>query len=68
MYLKKIATNIPYELFKEATELSQLNQTQTIIVSLKDYINQKKREGLLALQGRLHFSVNFNKTRKRKKI
>lgn len=66
MTTKKIATNIPNELLREAVKLTGLNQTRTLIEGLKELIAQKKRMALLALKGKLHFSIDTNKSRQRK--
>lgn len=68
MTTRKIATNIPNELLREAVRLTGLNQTQTLIEGLKELIAQKKRIALLALKGKLHFSINTSKTRQRRTI
>lgn len=67
MGFRKIATNIPEELLREAVHLSGLNQTQTLIEGLKELIARKKRQALQALQGKLHIRVNTDKTRLRQK-
>ncbi len=68
MGLKKIATNIPSDLLEEATRLTGLNQTQTLVEGLKELISQKKREALLALRGKLSIYVNTHKTRQRRSL
>ena len=52
METKKVATNIPVELLKEATDLTGLNQTQALIAGLKELIAERKREKLLGLRER----------------
>lgn len=63
--LKKIATNIPEGLLREAQKLTGFNQTQTLIEGLKELIAQRKRQAMLALKGKIHIKVDTNKTRKR---
>ena len=51
--MKKLATNIPEELLEEARAVTGLNQTQTIILGLKELIAKKKRDEFLELKGRV---------------
>ena len=66
--LKKIATNLPDSLLREAVSLTGLNQTQTLIKGLEELIAKKKREELLKLEGRIKFDINLDRIRKRIKI
>ena len=45
--LKKISTNIPAELLRKACDLTNLNQTETLIAGLKDLIAQRERETIV---------------------
>ena len=65
---KKIATNIPEDLIKEAQKLTGLNQTQALVEGLKELICQRKRQALLKLRGKIHIQVNTNRTRERHPI
>ncbi len=67
MGLKKIATNIPEDLIEEAVLLSGFNQTQTLILGLRELISKKKREKFLQLAGKLHIRIDTNKTRNRQR-
>ena len=65
--IKKIATNIPRNLIKEATQVTGLNQTQTLIAGLRELIASKKRHRLLELRGKLHIAVDTDRTRRRRR-
>jgi len=54
--LKKVATNIPEDLLKEAVALSGLTQTGALIEGLKELIAKKHREEFLSLAGTLKFA------------
>ena len=54
-HLKKVATNIPEDLLKEAVSLSGLTQTGALIEGLKELILRKKREEFLSLAGTMKF-------------
>jgi len=65
--LKKVATNIPEDLLKEAVSLSGLTQTGALIEGLKELINKKTREEFLSLAGKIPFkNYSIKKTRERK--
>lgn len=68
MEVRKIATNIPTALLKEAARLTGLNQTQTLVAGLKELIAKKKREKLLSLHGKLHLNLNTGILRERRRI
>ncbi len=55
---RKIYTNIPNAILKEATELSGLGQTAAIIEGLIELIKREKRNRLIGLQGKL--AINWN--------
>lgn len=63
--IKKIATNIPARLIEEATQITGLNQTQTLVEGLKELIAKNKRQTLLSLAGKMKIDVDTNLTRKR---
>jgi len=65
---KKIATNIPEDLIKEATKVTGLNQTQTLIKGLEELISKRKREELAQLKGKIFIKLNLHRLRKRMKI
>ena len=67
MKKRKIATNIPDDILREATELSGLNQTATIIEGLKELIRREKIERLISLKGKLQFDYDVNLMRNRPK-
>jgi hypothetical protein len=53
--IKKVATNIPEALLKEAVSLSGLTQTGALIEGLKELILKKRREEFLSLAGSMKF-------------
>lgn len=62
---KKIATNLPKDLILEATRVTGLNQTQTLIEGLREIIRKHKRERLLKLKGKVKINLNLSKLRER---
>ena len=68
MILRKIATNIPDELLKEAVKATGLNQTATIIEGLKELIARERRAQLLRLKGTMELDLNHDNVRQRKKV
>ncbi len=68
MILRKIATNIPDELLKEAVKATGLNQTATIIEGLKELIARERRAQLLRLKGTMELDLNLDNVRQRKKV
>jgi hypothetical protein len=65
---KKIATNIPVRLLREATELTGLNQTQTLIAGLRELIAERKRSRLLGLKGRVSIDLDVDHIRQRRAL
>lgn len=65
---KKVATNLPESLLKEATALTGLNQTQALIAGLRELIAERKREELLSLRGALHIRADTGRTRQRRRL
>lgn len=65
--MKKVATNIPIELLKEASELAGLNQTQTLIAGLRELIAERKRNQLLNLKGTLKVRYDPKQSRERRR-
>jgi hypothetical protein len=65
---KKVATNIPERLLREATELTGLNQTQTLIAGLRELIAERKRSRLLELKGRISVELDVDRVRQRRAL
>lgn len=65
--LKKVATNIPVALLDEASRLTGLNQTQTLIAGLRELIAERKRQRLLELKGKLHVEFEPGRSRQRRR-
>ena len=68
MKTKKVATNIPEALLKEAVEITDLNQTQAIIAGLKELIAREKRLALLNLRGKITIDLDLDDARQRRKL
>ena len=65
---KKVATNLPEDLLKEAVALSGLTQTGALIAGLKELIAKKHREEFLSMAGTMKFKgYSVSKVRQRKK-
>ena len=64
---KKVATNIPESLLREATALTGLNQTQALIAGLRELIAERRRRRLLSLKGRMHFDFDVARARNRRR-
>lgn len=60
--------DIPEELLKEAQELLQFkSKTDTIIVSLQEFIRRRKVAALREMRGALSIDVDIKKSRRRPK-
>ena len=55
---RKIATNIPASVLREAVKLTGKNQTATIIEGLEELILKKKREAFLNSRGKV--SIDYD--------
>jgi hypothetical protein len=64
---KKVATNIPEDLLREATSLTGLNQTQALIAGLRELIAEHRRSQLLALKGRVDVDIDLDVSRQRRR-
>lgn len=62
---KKICSILPADLLSEATELTQLNQTDTLMLALKELVRLYKRKSILDLRGRLKIDFDVNRDRER---
>ena len=63
--LKKISTNIPEELLRKACDLTNLNQTETLIAGLKELIAQQDRQAILDLKGKVRINLKLDEMRQR---
>lgn len=66
--LKKISTNIPEDLLKKACNLSDLNQTETLIAGLRELIAQHERKSVIKLKGKINIDLNMNEIRQRVRL
>lgn len=62
---KKISTILPKELLSEAARLTKANQTDTIVLALKELIRSHKRSSIFGLKGRLRIHFDIEKDRER---
>lgn len=65
--IKKVATNIPEDLLREATTLTGLNQTQALIAGLRELIAERRRNALLELKGKIDVRIDFDASRQRRR-
>ena len=65
---KKISTILPADLLAEATGLTHLNQTDTLILALKELIRGHKRSSILNLKGKLSIDFDPDKDRERRRF
>jgi hypothetical protein len=60
----KTTLNIPEGLVKKTMQLSKSKtKTGAIITALEEYIRRKKLEGIIGMEGKLHFSDEWEKAR-----
>jgi hypothetical protein len=62
---KKISSILPADLLSEATGLTQLNQTDTLMLALKELIRSYKRKSILDLRGKLKVDFDVDRDRER---
>jgi hypothetical protein len=65
---KKVATNIPADLLKEASKLTGLNQTATLVRGLEEIIKKEKVKRFLELRGKIKIDFDPNISRGRVKL
>ena len=65
MKRKKISTILPAELLAQAVKLSETNQTDTIVLALKELVRGHKRKSILSLKGKINITFDVNKERNR---
>lgn len=65
---KKVATNIPEDLLREATALTGLNQTQALIAGLRELIAEQRRARLLELKGAIDVKIDLDRSRRRRRM
>jgi hypothetical protein len=66
--IKKVATNIPEDLLREATTLTGLNQTQALIAGLRELIAEHRRQELLDLEGKVEVDFDLKRSRQRRRV
>ncbi len=60
----KTTLNIPDDLVKKTMKLSKSKtKTAAIVTALEDYIRRKKLEDIISMEGKLHFSPDWEKSR-----
>lgn len=65
---KKISAFIPKDLLTEATSITELNQTEAIILALKELIRAKKRSSILDLKGKIKIKFDIDRDRERARV
>lgn len=65
---KKISTILPSDLLAEAGRLTKVNQTETLILALKELVRSFKRESIVNLKGKLDISFEVAKERQRNRF
>jgi hypothetical protein len=66
--LKKISALIPKDLLSRAMEAAELNQTDTLICALKEFLAKQERLKSLRSLKKFHFNYDVNKVRERKNL
>jgi len=66
--LKKISTSVPESLLKRACDISELNQTETLIAGLKELIAQAERREVIKLKGKIKIDLDLDKVRERVRL
>ena len=64
--LKKISAFLPADLLREATKLTDRNQTETLIDALNALISRQRRETALRSLRKFHFDFDVETVRQRK--
>jgi hypothetical protein len=65
---KKISSILPAALLSEATNLTRLNQTDTLVLALAELIRTYKRESIVNLKGKLKIKFNVEQDRERSRF
>ncbi len=62
---KKISAHLPKKLLEEACRIGNINQTDALVMGLKSLIADFKRQRLVEVAGKLHFTFDADKARER---
>lgn len=62
---KKISSILPADLLSEAIDLTQLNQTDTLVLALGELIRTYKRRSIVDLKGKLKIDFDVERDRER---
>jgi hypothetical protein len=65
---KKISSILPAGILKEATGLTHLNQTDTLVLALTELIRAHKRKSILDLRGKLKIDFAIERDRERSRF
>jgi hypothetical protein len=65
---KKISTILPAELLSEASKLTSLNQTDTLILALQELVRSYKRKTIVGLKGKLKINFDADRDRERSRF
>jgi hypothetical protein len=64
MTLQKITVNVPHDILENAMGITGKGVTQTIIEGLKELERKQKLQALRRLRGRVHVSIDLDRTRR----
>ena len=62
---KKISSILPADLLSEAVQLTDLNQTDTIVLALAELVRAYKRKAIVGLKGKLVVDFDVERDRER---
>ncbi len=65
---KKISSILPADLLGKETDLTQLNQTDTLILALGELIRAYKRKSIVDLKGKLKIDFDVERDRERSRF
>lgn len=65
---KKISAHLPAKLLEEACRIGKINQTDALVMGLKSLIADFKRQRLVEVAGKFHFTFDADKDRERSRL
>ncbi len=61
---RKVTVNVPAQMLETARKVTGAGITETIIEGLKEIEKRAQRSALRQLMGKVHFTLDLNKTRR----
>jgi hypothetical protein len=61
---RKVTVNVPELVLERARKITGRGVTETIVEALRELERQQRRATLRGLKGRIHFSLDLEKTRR----